>query len=57
MAAGNKREVTWCFMPSQPVRLYVGSKRVREVLYKEELWCRQIQENDWVDRVQLQEGS
>ena len=42
MAKGNKREVTWCFMPSQAVRLYQGSKRVREVLYKEELWCRQI---------------
>ena len=33
MATGNKREVTWCFMPSQPVRLYEGSERVREVLY------------------------
>jgi len=42
MATGNKREVTWYFMPSQAVRLYQGSKRVREVLYKEELWCRQI---------------
>ena len=37
MATGNKREVTWCFMPSQPVRLYQGEERVREVLYKEEL--------------------
>ena len=33
MATGNKREVTWCFMPTQPVRLYEGSERVREVLY------------------------
>ena len=37
MATGNKREVTWCFMPSQPVRLFQGEERVREVLYKEEL--------------------
>ena len=57
MATGNKKEVTWCFMPSQPVRLYEGEERVREVQYKEELWCRQIQENGWVDRDQLQEGS
>ena len=27
MATGNKREVTWCFMPSQPVRLYEGEER------------------------------
>ena len=33
MAKGNKREITWCFMPSQPVRLYQGEERVREVLY------------------------
>ena len=34
MATGNKREVTWCFMPYQPERLYEGEKRVRDVLYK-----------------------
>ena len=33
MAKGNKREITWCFMPCQPVRLYRGEERVREVLY------------------------
>ena len=38
MATGNKREVTWYFMPSQPVQLYEdeegeGKERVREVLY------------------------
>jgi len=33
MAKGYKREITWCFMPSQPVRLYRGEERVREVLY------------------------
>ena len=26
MATGSKREVTWCFMPSQPVWLYEGSE-------------------------------
>ena len=58
MATGNKREVTWCFMPYQPERLYEGEKRVRDVLYKKkELWCRQIQKNGWLDRDQLQEGS
>ena len=36
MATGNKSEVTWCFMPSQPVRLYEREERVREVLYKED---------------------
>ena len=44
-------------MPSQPVRLLGDEERVREILYKEELSCRQIQENAWVDRDQLQEGS
>ena len=34
-----------------------NQERVREVLYKEDLWCRQIQENGWVDWDQLQEGS
>ena len=33
MATGNKRQVTWCFMPSQPVRLYEGEERVIEELY------------------------
>ena len=33
MTTGNKREVTWYFMPYQTVRLYEGSARVREVLY------------------------
>ena len=37
MATGSKREVTWCFMPSQQVRLYLGEERVREVLYEEDL--------------------
>jgi len=50
MATENKREVTWCFMPNQPVRLYEGSDRVREVLYKKQLQCRQIQENDCIYR-------
>ncbi len=57
MATENKRELTWRFMPSQPERLYQGEERVRDVLYKKELWFRQIQENGWVDRDQLQEGS
>ena len=34
MATGNKREEIWCFMPSQPERLYQGSDKVRDVLYK-----------------------
>ena len=34
MATGNKREVSWCFMPSQPERLYQGEETVRDVLYK-----------------------
>ncbi len=33
MATVNKRAITWCFMPSQPVRLDQGEERVREVLY------------------------
>ena len=35
----------------------VGPERLREVLHKDELWCRQIQENGWIDRDQLQEWS
>ena len=35
MATGNKREVTWYFKPSQPVRLYEGEERVREVIVQE----------------------
>ena len=31
------REVIWWFMPCQPVELYQGKERVREVLYKEKL--------------------
>ncbi len=27
MTTGNKREVTWCFVPSQPERLYQGEYR------------------------------
>ena len=34
MATGNKREVSWCFMPSQPERFYRGLDRVRDILYK-----------------------
>ena len=34
-------------MPSQPVRLYEGWERVKEVLYEEEHRCRQKQENGW----------
>ena len=58
MATGNKREVIWCFMPSQPVRLYEGQGRVIDVLYNiKKRAVIQIQENGWVDRDQLQEWS
>ncbi len=50
MATGNKREVTWCFMPSQPERLYEGSARVREVLYKGELSVMQTNTGEWLGR-------
>ena len=30
-------QVIWWFMPCQPVELYQGKERVREVLYKEKL--------------------
>ena len=48
----NMGHSTWrtCWVWRQP-------QRVREVLYKEELWSRQIQEDDQLDRNQLQEGS
>ena len=49
MATGNKREVTWCFMPSQPVRLYEREERVREVLYKKRA-VMQTNTGEWLGR-------
>ena len=46
MATGTKREITWCFMPSQPERLYQGEERVREVLYVQKT---NPQEKSWVE--------
>ena len=43
-------------MCSQPVRVYQGEESAREVLYKEELRCRQIQENGRLDREKLETG-
>ena len=49
MATGNKSEVTWCFMPSQPVRLYEREERVREVLYKKRA-VMQTNTGEWLGR-------
>ena len=49
MATGNKREVTWCFMPIQPARLYEGLERVREVLYKKRA-VMQTNTGEWLGR-------
>ena len=49
MATGNKSEVTWCFMPSQPVRLYEREERVREVLYKKRA-VKQTNTGEWLGR-------
>ena len=38
MAKGNKREITWCFMPSQPVRITSGrGESERSTIYKKEI--------------------
>ena len=57
--AGRSKRLTWCFTPSQPVWSHQGKTRSvnNQLWYKEELWSRQMQENGWLDRNQLQEGS
>ena len=57
MATGNKREVTWCFTPSQQERLYQGEERERDVLYiykkKKELKKRAVMQTnagEWLVR-------
>ena len=49
MATGNRREVTWCFMPNQPERLYEGEERVRDVLYKKRA-VMQTNTEEWLVR-------